>query len=73
VLSTAAIDCHDPEPPPADYPLFGLDNVILTPHVAARVPDADHRMSDVVYDVLAVLAGRTPKFPAPTEADDEEA
>ncbi|MHC4986119.1 MAG: NAD(P)-dependent oxidoreductase, partial [Planctomycetota bacterium] len=23
-LSAATIDCHDPEPPPADYPLFGL-------------------------------------------------
>jgi len=70
-LSWAVVDCHDPEPPPADYPLFGLENVILTPHVAARVPDAVQRMCDVVYDIVAVLAGQTPKFPAPAEADDE--
>jgi len=65
----AAIDCHDPEPPPSDYPLYGLDNVILTPHVAARVPEAVERMCDVVYDVVAVLEGRTPEYPA---AEDEE-
>ncbi len=63
-LSAAVIDCHHPEPPPKDYPLFGLDNVILTPHIAARVPQATQNMSDVVFDVIAVLQGRTPKFPA---------
>ena len=66
-VSFAVIDCHDPEPPPADYPLFGLDNVILTPHVAARVPDAVQRMCDVVHDVVAVLQGRQPEYPAPRE------
>ncbi len=64
-LSGAAIDCHDPEPPPTDYPMFGLDNVILTPHIAARVPAAMAAMSDVVYDVVAVLQGKSPAYPAP--------
>lgn len=64
-VAAAAIDCHDPEPPPADYPMFGLDNVILTPHVAARVPEAMQRMCDVVHDVVAVVEGRAPTFPAP--------
>jgi len=68
-LSAAVIDCHDPEPPPPDYPLFGLDNVILTPHIAARVPEAMERMCDVVYDIVAVLEGRPPCFPAPLVAD----
>ncbi|MCK4601870.1 MAG: phosphoglycerate dehydrogenase, partial [Phycisphaerae bacterium] len=67
-ISAAAIDCHAPEPPPADYPMFSLgeagENVILTPHIAARVPQAIGNMCDVVYDVIAVLEGRTPKFPA---------
>ena len=66
-ISAATIDCHDPEPPPADYPLFGLDNVTLTPHTAARVPEAIERMCDVVRDVVAVLNGRAPKYPAPHE------
>lgn len=63
-LSGAAIDCHEPEPPPPDYPLFGLENVILTPHVAARVPAALAAMCDVVRDVAAVIQGRRPEFPA---------
>jgi len=63
-VSAATIDCHDPEPPPPDYPLFGLDKVTLTPHIAARVPEAVQRMCEVVYDVIAVLEGRTPRYPA---------
>ncbi|MFP4354850.1 MAG: NAD(P)-dependent oxidoreductase [Phycisphaerae bacterium] len=66
-VSFAVIDCHDPEPPTEDYPLFGLDNVILTPHIAARVPDAVQNMCDVVHDVVAVVEGRQPQYPAPKE------
>ena len=63
-LSAAAIDCHNPEPPPADYPLFGLEGAILTPHIAARVPQAMENMCDVVHDIVAVLQGRKPEYPA---------
>jgi phosphoglycerate dehydrogenase-like enzyme len=63
-ISGTAIDCHDPEPPPPDYPLFGLEDAILTPHIAARVPAALAAMCDVVYDVVAVLQGRRPAYPA---------
>ena len=66
-VSFAAIDCHDPEPMGEDYPLFGLKNVILTPHSAATVPRAKENMSMVVKDVIAVLEGRKPVFPAPAE------
>ena len=67
-VSGAVIDCHDPEPPPPDYPMFALGpSVILTPHMAARVPEAMEHMSDVVYDVIAVLDGQPPKHPAPEE------
>jgi len=66
-VSGAVVDCHDPEPPGPDYPMFGLgQNVILTPHIAARVPEAMERMSNVVYDIIGVLGGKPPKFPAPT-------
>lgn len=63
-VSAAVIDCHDPEPMPKDYPLFGLDNAILTPHAAACVPKAKENMSMVVTDIIAVLEGRAPTFPA---------
>lgn len=33
-IGGAALDVTDPEPLPEDHPLWGLDNVIITPHVA---------------------------------------
>jgi phosphoglycerate dehydrogenase-like enzyme len=64
-IAGAAIDVFDPEPPPADYPLLGLDNVLLTPHMAARTATAVENMSWVVRDVVDVLGGRPPRYPAP--------
>ncbi len=64
-VSAVTVDCHDPEPPGPDYPMFGLENVTLTPHIAARVPQAVENMCDVVYDIVAVLQGRAPEYPAP--------
>jgi len=60
----AILDVHDPEPLPPDYPLYGLDNVYLLPHLASRTGPALENMSWVVKDVLAVLEGRQPEFPA---------
>src|SRR5262245_5960577 len=64
-IAGAAIDVFDPEPPAADYPLLGLDSVLLTPHMAARTSKAVENMSWVVRDVVEVLNGQTPKYPAP--------
>ena len=33
-IAGAALDVTDPEPLPADHPLWSMPNVILTPHVA---------------------------------------
>lgn len=35
-LGGAGLDVTDPEPLPPDHPLWQLDNVIITPHIAAR-------------------------------------
>lgn len=61
----AILDVHDPEPVPTDYPLVGLANVRLLPHLASRTNEALENMSWVVHDVLAVIEGRTPSYPAP--------
>jgi phosphoglycerate dehydrogenase-like enzyme len=64
-IFAAALDVFSPEPPSADFPLLGFSNVLLTPHLAARTTTALENMSWVVRDVMAVLDGRTPKYPAP--------
>ena len=58
-IAGAAIDVHEPEPPPADYPLWADDcpNVIVAPHLAARTQGAMDRMSWVARDVVEYLQG----------------
>lgn len=60
----AILDVHDPEPPAADDPLWGLDNVRLQAHLASRTDAALARMSWVVRDVVRVLDGEPPEFAA---------
>jgi D-3-phosphoglycerate dehydrogenase len=64
-LAGAALDVFDPEPPKEDFPLLGFENVLLTPHLAARTLTATENMSWVVRDVMAVLEGERPKYTAP--------
>lgn len=60
----AVLDVHDPEPLSDGYPLLGLPNVRLLPHLASRTHQALENMSWVVRDVVAVLDGATSRFPA---------
>ncbi len=59
----ARLDVHEPEPFGADYPLLGLPNAHLSPHIAGRTHSAMARMSDVVHDVWRVLQGHEAKYP----------
>ena len=60
----AMLDVHDPEPPPADYALYGVSNCKLLPHLASRTDTALANMSWVVRDVDRVLRGQPPQYPA---------
>jgi (S)-sulfolactate dehydrogenase len=61
----AVLDVHDPsEPIGADYPLLGLPNVRLTPHIASGTETAKTNMSWVVRDVWRVLSGEEPEHAA---------
>ncbi|HYD00235.1 MAG TPA: NAD(P)-dependent oxidoreductase [Phycisphaerales bacterium] len=63
----AVLDVHEPEPFPADYPLLGLPNARLLPHLASCTATAQANMSWVVRDVWRVLTGEPPEFPAAPE------
>jgi D-3-phosphoglycerate dehydrogenase len=69
-IAGAGLDVREQEPPPALNPLAGMENVILTPHVAAFTREAQDRVvAAVCQDVTGVLEGRPAKnfanFPQP--------
>ncbi len=54
----AASDVMAKEPVPADCPLLGLDNMIITPHIAWAAREARQRLMDVATEnVRKFLAG----------------
>ena len=58
-IAAAGIDVFDDEPPAADHPLFGFDQVILTPHIAGLTAECGMRMAiSSVQNVLDFFAGR---------------
>ena len=63
-IAGAGSDVYENEPITADNPLLKLDNFVGTPHMSAHTEEAMIRMSMVAKDVLAVLEGREPEFPA---------
>jgi len=57
-LRGAALDCLRDEPPPADHPLVGLPQVVVTPHIAAHTEEAAAAMGRMALTAcLQVLAG----------------
>ncbi len=54
----AFVDTPEPEPLPADSPLYDLPNVVLTPHIAGSLGNEISRMGDLaVAEVRRFLAG----------------
>ena len=57
-IAGAGLDVFAEEPPAAGNPLFGLDNAVLSPHVAGLTEECAERMSlRCAENVLAFFAG----------------
>ncbi len=60
-IFAAGLDVTDPEPLPADNPLYTLDNCLIVPHIASASFETRSRMAEMAAEnLLAGLAGRTP-------------
>jgi phosphoglycerate dehydrogenase-like enzyme len=60
-LGGAGLDVYDPEPPAPDNPLFQMDQVALTPHLASFTDEGRQRMGlTAAEDVLRILRGEKP-------------
>lgn len=56
-LGGAGLDVTHPEPLPADHPLWQLENVIITPHVAARGSERERRFTLLKENLRRYAAG----------------
>jgi D-3-phosphoglycerate dehydrogenase len=54
----AALDVFETEPLPADHPLLGLDQVIVTPHLAASTEEAQSTVALAIAEQVAAVLAR---------------
>lgn len=63
-IAGAGLDVFDPEPLPAEHPLFRAKNLLPAPHIGSATPNARNGMAVcAATNLLAVLEGRTPPNP----------
>ncbi|MEM7432424.1 MAG: D-2-hydroxyacid dehydrogenase [Pseudomonadota bacterium] len=56
-LAGAGLDVTDPEPLPADHPLWQFDNVIITPHVAGSGSNRERHLVLLIENLRRFAAG----------------
>ena len=63
-IAAAGLDVFETEPLPTDSPLVGLDNVILSNHMAWYTEESAVELATkAARNVSEVLAGRPPVYP----------
>ena len=55
-IAGAALDVYEQEPLPADNPLWGMPNVLLTPHMAGYGPHLNERRFQIIQDNCRAFA-----------------
>ena len=60
VIAGAGIDVLSAEPPPADNPLFGAKNCIITPHIAWATKETRMRLMDATVNNLSAFINGKP-------------
>ena len=60
VIAGAGIDVLSTEPPPANNPLFGAKNCIITPHIAWATKEARLRLMDTTVNNLSSFLNGNP-------------
>jgi len=62
-IAGAALDAFSIEPLPADHPLRGAPNLLLTPHLASFARETGERVSTTAAQaIVSVMAGQRPQF-----------
>jgi D-3-phosphoglycerate dehydrogenase / 2-oxoglutarate reductase len=71
-LGGAGLDVFANEPPAAESPLFGLESVVLTPHLGASTEEAQSKAGEAIAEqVLLALRGELAPYAVNVEAGRE--
>ena len=62
VIAAAGLDVLEQEPTPEDNPLFELDNVVVTPHMAGSTQESELRATAFALEnIQRLISGREPE------------